>query len=101
VVVQLFVLYVPAVPGGDPPAYADKVVHLAVFAAGAWTGHRARIGSYALGVALVAHAVASELLQMTLLPGRSGDPLDVLADVVGVVVGLVVARHWPRATMDP
>jgi VanZ family protein len=99
--VQLFVLYAPAGPGGDPPAYADKVVHLAVFAAVAWTGRRAGIRSRPLLVALVAHAVVSELLQLTLLPGRSGDLLDVVADIVGAVVGLVVAGQTPRATMDP
>ncbi len=98
---QLSVLYAPTGPGGDPPAYADKVVHLVVFAAVAWTGRRAGIRSRPLLVALVAHAVVSELLQLTLLPGRSGDLLDVVADIVGAVVGLVVAGPTPRATMDP
>ncbi len=98
---QLSVLYAPAGSGGDPPAYADKVVHLAVFAAVAWTGRRVGIPSRPLLLALVAHAVVSELLQRTLLPGRSGDLLDVVADIVGAVAGLVVAGRTPRATMDP
>lgn len=54
---------------------------------GRWVGIRARW----LGAVLVAHAVLSEVIQATLLPARSGDPLDALADIVGVGLGLVVA----------
>lgn len=92
--VQLAVLYapsVPPVPGTQTPGL-DKVVHAAVFAA-------VTAAALAAGLALVpvvavglAHAVVSELLQHLALPGRSGDPLDVLADAVGVVLGAWLAR---------
>ena len=37
-----------------------------------------------------AHAVVSELVQHTFYTGRTGDPLDVLADGVGTAVGALV-----------
>ena len=46
---------------------------------------------------LLVHAPVSEVLQAALAQGRSGDPADVAADVVGVALGtgiaLVLARR--------
>lgn len=46
---------------------------------------------------LLVHAPVSEALQSALAQGRSGDPADVAADVVGVVLGtglaVVLARR--------
>ena len=39
-------------------------------------------------------AVGSEVLQGALLPNRSGDPWDVVADLVGVAAGLAVGGAW-------
>ena len=39
-----------------------------------------------------AYAVGSEVVQHTLLPDRSGDWTDVVADLVGAAVGLLLAR---------
>ena len=89
VAANLVVLYWPHVetPGGLP--YVDKVGHVVAFAAVAWTARRAGLFRRSLVPVLVAHAVVSEVVQHTLLPGRRGDPADVVADVIGVALGLL------------
>ncbi|MDO5645612.1 MAG: VanZ family protein, partial [Dermabacter sp.] len=78
--------------------YADKVVHVAVFALTAWallrgyawvkaTGSIRRRQVLAILAALVAWAWIIELIQ-SLMPLRAADPADVLADCVGILVGL-------------
>jgi hypothetical protein len=94
--VNLYVLFNPG--GGDTASFVphrDKIVHMVVFAAVAWTGRRAGIGVRVLGVALAAHAVESELVQHLFLSGRTGDPWDVAADLAGVAAGLLlpIRRH--------
>ena len=39
-----------------------------------------------------AHAVASELIQHVWYRYRTGDPLDVIADWIGIAAGVVLAR---------
>jgi hypothetical protein len=96
-VVQVLVLYVPRVPavGIDVPG-ADKVTHLAVFAAVTFTALRAGLAPALVVGFGVAHAVLSEVVQHALLPGRSGDPFDAAADVLGVVAAVVLARALER-----
>lgn len=90
-VAQLVVLYVPDPPSDIPaPPGSDKLVHFAVFAAPALLGTLAGLRPLWLGAALAAHAVLSELVQHLLLPGRSGDAWDAVADLAGVAVGLAV-----------
>lgn len=99
--VNVLALYWPrSVTGGGAP-YLDKVVHIAIFAAVAFTGRRVGIPVTALVVVLAAHAVASELVQHWWLSARSGDPLDVVADLTGVALGVVagVARGSRRRIM--
>jgi hypothetical protein len=96
-VVQVLVLYVPRVPAvatGIPGA--DKVTHLAVFAAVTFTALRAGLAPALVVGFGVAHAVLSEVVQHTLLPGRSGDPLDAVADVLGVLAAVALARALDR-----
>lgn len=77
----------PSVPG------LDKAVHLALFALLAGTT-RWRFGAdLRLLMAVAAYAVASEVLQAALLSDRSGDPYDVVADVLGALLGWLVARR--------
>ncbi len=84
----------PPQPGGVPGL--DKVAHLAAFAvpsALAWLlGARWMVG------VLVVHALVSEPLQHLLAPGRQLDPLDTVADLVGVVVGVGLAALLRRRT---
>ena len=65
----------PASPDGVPGL--DKVVHLATFAALAFTGLRVGLAARWWLPLLAVHAVASEIVQDRLLSRRSGDPLDV------------------------
>ncbi len=96
VLVQLGVLYAPRAADPAPGLPLDKVVHVALFAAVAWTGLRAGVPRRPLVALLLAHAVVSEVVQGTLLPHRSGDVRDALADAVGVLVGVLVAAFDVR-----
>ncbi len=93
---QLVALYAPDVAGGPEVPGFDKVIHAAIFAAPALAalmlGVRAR---WALGV-LVVHAPISELIQTLALSHREGDPLDVLADIGGVLLGGLAFVVWNR-----
>ena len=88
-VVQLIAVYAPDGPGGPQINGFDKVIHVFIFAAPAlaalMVGIRAR---WALGI-LVVHAPVSELIQHFVLPHRDGDVFDVLADLSGVVLGVL------------
>ena len=85
---SLYVLFWPDPAGGGVgiPG-ADKAVHLLLFAALAATT-RLRFGSASavLG-AVVLYAVVSEVVQAVLLSRRSGDLLDVVADLLGAALG--------------
>ncbi|MFI6980143.1 hypothetical protein ACIBSV_16345 [Embleya sp. NPDC050154] len=105
VLVNLVLLFNPGSPGDPAPIvpHRDKIVHFLSFAAIAWTGRRVGIGPTVLGVALAAHAVESELIQHFVLPHRSGDPWDVVADLLGTSCALLLAGRLPRrvAHHDP
>ncbi len=87
----------PSVP--RPPLFPhdDKAFHLLAFAGvgGAWWLALRRVRPvWAVGLSM---AVLTELGQALLPYGRAGDPLDALADVAGVALGLLVGR-WLRRT---
>ena len=94
VIGHLLALYLPGSdlpPAG--PAGLDKAVHIALFAVPTalliwWTGRpRTVIALFA------AHAVVSELLQGYLIPRRSLELLDVLADFVGIGIAWLFTRR--------
>ncbi|GAB2547695.1 VanZ family protein [Brachybacterium huguangmaarense] len=93
--------YLPRVPGAEPVGLlvpmADKLVHVGVFALTVWAigrvlapRRRFPIGWVALGA--LAHAVLVEAIQGALLPGRSASPGDVVADAIGIALG--VTAWW-------
>lgn len=87
--VQAWSLYRSAVPEGAPSfAHADKIAHLLLFAVPAALAVLVggRLGRVVL-VLLVVHAPVSEVVQGRWLDQRSGDPWDVVANLVGVVLG--------------
>ena len=88
VLVSLAVLFAPAGNVPDAPPGVDKVVHVAVFLSLAVTGRWAGIRAAGLGAALVVYAAVSEVLQAVTPLARSGSPADLLADVIGIAVGL-------------
>jgi hypothetical protein len=85
--VQLVVVYAPSGPGTSPFPGADKVVHLLVFAVPVLLLLLAGAPVRVVLPLLAAHAVLSEVVQGVWLTHRSGDPLDALADLAGVLVG--------------
>lgn len=95
-VVQLIVVYAPDGPAGPQINGLDKVIHVFIFAAPAFAalmvGIRAR---WALCI-LAVHAPVSELIQHFVLPHRSGDVLDVMADLSGVALGGLAYLVWTR-----
>lgn len=101
VLVQVRVLYTPDVPGAAPFPHADKVIHTVVFAVPVLLAVLARVRlAVAAGVSAV-HAPVSEMVQATWVPGRSGDPLDALADLVGVGVAVLVVWVVRRRAARP
>ena len=93
VVGQLVVLYAPRAPSSGGVPGLDKVVHVLVFAAVLGLGWWAGAPRPLVLVVSVVQAPVSELLQWTLLPHRSGDLLDLVADLVGCALGWWVARR--------
>ncbi|MGY1857428.1 VanZ family protein [Modestobacter sp. SYSU DS0290] len=88
VLISLAVLFAPPSDVPDSPPGVDKLVHLLLFAVLAVSGRWAGVGRSALAGILVLYAAVSELLQGTDLVGRDASVADLLADVVGVLVGL-------------
>lgn len=91
---QLGVLYAPSGGGAAPFPYFDKLVHCAVFALPVLLGLLARLPLVPVAIAMVVHAPVSEVVQGTLLPNRSGDPWDAVADLAGVALGVLAARAF-------
>lgn len=93
---HLWGLYSQGQPG--PPMFPgfDKVAHLGSFALVMLTGLLVGYRPRTLAVVLVAHALVSEVVQHTLLPGRSGDVVDLVADVAGVALGWLAWRAIER-----
>lgn len=101
VLLHLAVLYAPRVPPPPGGGFSgmDKLGHVAIFALVAavalWNGLPGRL----VVPVLLGHAVLSELIQHVALTDRSGDPWDVLADVLGVGLGWFVWRWWRQLTV--
>ena len=105
---QFWVLYLYVPSGSDTVSlpHADKVVHAVVFAAPALLGVLAGLRAWIVGAVLAVHAPLSEVVQHLWIPGRAGDPWDVVADVVGVLLGLALGalmlrRVRRRETVTP
>ena len=90
VATQLVVLYAPSTPSVSPFRNSDKAVHAVVFLVPVLLALLAGLRPRVVVAVFAAHAVVSELVQHALLPGRSGDPLDVVADLAGVGLGVLV-----------
>ena len=98
VAIQLLALYLPRahVPGGVDVPGTDKALHVAIFALVMLTGVLAGLPGRWLALVLVAHAGISELVQHLLLPGRTGDVLDAVADLGGIALGWYLATMFTR-----
>jgi hypothetical protein len=80
-------------PGDEVPQQGpdDKVVHALIFVVLAGAGRWAATPWAPLGLGLVAYAAVTETLQALLPIDRHGDVRDLLADVSGVLLGLVLS----------
>ncbi len=93
VLLSLYVLFTPRTGGDGLFHGSDKAVHLVLFGLLAATT-RWRFGAVTAGLLAVAvYAPVSEVVQGLVLPTRSGDAWDVLADLLGVAVGWTLARR--------
>ena len=85
-VLQLVALYAPDAPGspsGIP--HSDKLVHAVVFGLPVLVAGLGRLTWWPwLALLGAVHAPVSEVIQHVVLPHRSGDPWDVVADLVGL-----------------
>lgn len=101
-VLSLVVLFTPAsgVPSGFE--HSDKIVHLVLFAALAYTSRVAGVSFTRTALWTAGFAVVSEVVQGLAPLGRSGSGLDVLADIVGIAIGCAIAhRFLPRGHHGP
>ncbi len=75
------------------PGRFDKLQHFGAYCFMAlWFGGLfAREHFWKIGLALAALGLSMELLQFGMHHGRQGDPLDMLANLLGIACGLVVA----------
>jgi VanZ family protein len=83
------------VPFNDGELPLDKARHLLAFAALAWVAAQGwgRARQAAIAMALLAYGVFIELVQSQ-VPGRHASTSDVLADALGIVLGLLAARAF-------
>ena len=96
VAVNLYSMYAPRVPGPSSSLRLDLVGHAVSFAALTLTGLMAGARARWWIPVVALNALASELIQGFLLPNRSGDGVDLMADAVGITLGWLVAR-WLAA----
>lgn len=94
VLVQLLAVYWPRVGVDGPVTWTDKIVHVLLFLAPTVAGLLAGVRPAYVVVPLAVHAGLSEAVQHWLLPGRSGDAWDALADLSGVVLGVTFVVVW-------
>lgn len=83
---QFWSLYLAVGVGPPPFVHADKVVHVALFAVPTLVAPLAGVRWQIAAAVMAVHAPISEVIQHLWLPGRTGDPWDVVADLVGVAV---------------
>jgi membrane associated rhomboid family serine protease len=90
VLVSLAVLFTPADDVPLAPQGVDNLVHAGLFAALALSGRWAGIRRGALAALLVLYAAVSEVLQGLTPLDRSASVVDWLADVAGMLLGLLI-----------
>ena len=91
----LYVSLAPLAVPADLPTNFDKIEHAVayVFLALWFTGLVARPRYWLVVVALVILGLAIEFLQAAMPFGRQGDPWDVVANVAGSGIGILLARR--------
>lgn len=93
---HLLALYWPRVEIEGLPQDSDKLAHALLFGLPAVAAALVLRRPAWLLAPLAVHAPVSEWLQASVLPHRSGDVRDALADLAGVLVGAVVGQALRR-----
>lgn len=86
-VVIFFLAMIPMAVVPQVVDFQDKLHHSAAFAVLAllgWAGWPARLNAVAAG--LLGYGILIEICQHTLTTNRVGEPMDVAADVLGIVI---------------
>jgi VanZ family protein len=91
------VLFTPASGVPWAPPGVDKLVHAVLFAGLAVSGRWAGLARGVLAVLLVVYAAVSEVVQEWGPLDRTGSPADLLADVAGLLLGLLVWEGLTRS----
>ena len=100
------ILLACSIPGRDIPNLGfdlfeyDKIVHFGLFLVFGWLWLRALPGHLTyrfvwLGLFGLAYGVATEIYQGLLPWERTPDPMDAIANILGLLVGFVV-HEWTR-----
>ncbi len=99
---HLVLLYLPgsATPQIGVPGL-DKLVHAALFAVPTLLLALAVGRPRAVAVGFGLHALLSELVQAAFVPGRQGDPWDVVFDLLGVGLAMAVLAWRPVRSDQP
>ena len=99
--------FMPSEPQAEAAPQLDKLEHIVAFAALAFVARLASHGrrpALWVGLSLLAYGLFIEVVQ-SWLPSRHADVLDLVADAVGIALGLLLLsrlrRRWPRPTPDP
>lgn len=100
VALACLLLFTPGgtVPSGPPGA--DKVTHFLIFAMLAVSSRFARVGETATLAWVLPFAACSEVIQALWVPRRDGSVLDLLADALGLLMGLLLWRIVPSRRPD-
>lgn len=90
-------LYLPGSAGSGIELFphVDKVVHVFLFGVPAFLLRRLTTAWWPIAL-LIVHAPVSEAVQHLWIPYRSGDPWDLVADLVGIALGAVLAQALTR-----
>lgn len=98
---MLILPWMGAEPSLAPPGngYTDKLLHILCFAGlgclGLWA-YRGRWGRVGVMLFLLTLGIGIELVQ-GMVPKRQASVQDVLADIAGLGLALILLRQWPMA----
>lgn len=91
-VIQCWALYSPTTSSTPSFPHSDKVAHFILFAVVTALAVLSLIRPTIVIAAMATQAVISESVQAAIPSlGRSGDLYDIAADLIGIVVGLLIA----------
>lgn len=93
-ILHLIALYTPGSPQPGELDYLqlDKIVHFALFGVPTYLAIRMGGPKWVVWLIII-HAPISELVQWQFIPFRSGDPFDLLADLLGVATAWLLGTR--------